>query len=167
MIRIGDIVLGKLDLREGRFTYGNRIAIGMIFADGSLSEYQKLKAAHRELYGYSCRLLPMPARRKRLDEIVQAMLYWIEREKTSLDYTPTADEQAAGIAQFNKEVGVMGTIKALAKAYGEHPNNVLKWDYATVFEILRTDLAEVKYNRRFSAVARRNTKKNGNNTGKR
>lgn len=163
MWRVGDIVIGRLDLRGGHFTYGNRIAIGMIFADAKASEYQKLKAAHKELYGYSCRWLPMTQRRKRLDEIVQAMIYWVEQEKTALDYTPTAEEQAAGIAQFNSEVGPMGTIKALAKAYSQDPDDVLKWDYAKVFEILRTDLAEVKYNRRFSAVARRNSKANGNN----
>ena len=60
MIRIGKIVVGSLDIEGGEFTYGNRIALGAILSDESRSEYQRLKAAFRELYGYSCRLLPLP-----------------------------------------------------------------------------------------------------------
>lgn len=165
MWRIGDIVIGKLDLQGGRFTYGNRIAVGMIFS-GEGSEYRKMKALHKELYGYSCRWLPLRWRVKRFKAIAEALKLWVEREQQMLDYTPTADEQAAGLDQFNAEIGSMGTIKALAKAYSKDPDEVLQWDYAKVFEILRTDLAEVKFNRRFQAVVKRKTS-NGNNQRKR
>ncbi len=167
MWRFGDIVVGPLDLKGGFFTYGNRIALATIFADVSLTDYQKMKAAHRELYGYSCRWLPVRARTRRLDSIVEAMLYWIERERIAFDYTPTVEEQTAGIEQFNAEVGCFATIKALAKAYSKDPDEVLMWDYAKVFEILRTDLAEAKYNRRYSAVLQRKAKNNGHTKRKR
>ena len=49
------------------------------------------------------------------DEVLLGIKYWIEREQTELKYEPSAEEKAAGIAQFSLVVGEMATITALAK----------------------------------------------------
>lgn len=162
MWRLGSIVLGGLDIEGGEFTYGNRIAIGEIFRSPEMGEYAKIAATHKELYGYSCRWWPVRWRYRRLERMMDGVLSWVRREQELLKYTPTNDELAAGIEEFGQRVGDLATIKALAKAYGAHPNEVLKWDYATVFGILYTDLEETKFNRRFTATIR-NKSHHGNN----
>lgn len=161
MIRVGDIVIGRLDILGGCFTYGNRIAIGEIFADESLSWYGKLKAAHKELYGYTCRLLPRRWRYKRLAAIIEGIRSWMEKEQKLLHYTPTNDEVAAGLEEFGKKVGAMATVKALGKAYGKDPDEILRWSYSKVFGILYTDLEETMYNRRYTKVVRNKPYNNG------
>lgn len=161
MIRIGDIVIGTLDIEGGRFTYGNRIAIGDIFSDESLSWYGKLKAAHKELYGYSCRLLPRKWRYNRLNVIVEGVRAWVAKEQELLHYTPTNDEVTAGLEEFGKKVGSLATVKALAKAYSKDPDDILRWSYSKVFGILYTDLEETLYNRRYSKVIHSKSQSNG------
>ena len=43
----------------------------------------------------------------------------------------------------------MSTIKALAKAYGKDPDEILQWQYAKVFGILYTDLEERKFEKKY------------------
>ncbi len=152
MIRIGKIVVGSLDIEGGEFTYGNRIALGAILSDESRSEYQRLKAAFRELYGYSCRLLPLGLRMRLFDRLVAGLTAWIRREEELLHYEPTAEEVAAGVGELTRRVGHFATLKALAKAYGRDPDEVLGWDYAKVFGILQTDLEEHKFEERYAKV---------------
>lgn len=152
MIRIGKIVVGSLDIEGGEFTYGNRIALGDILSDESRSEYQRLKAAFRELYGYSCRLLPLGMRVRALRRIVEGVTAWVRKEGEMLHYEPSAEEVAAGVGELTRRVGNFPTIKALAKAYGRDPDEVLAWDYAKVFGILHTDLEEHKYEERYSKI---------------
>lgn len=158
MLRIGKIVLGKVDMKGGEFTYGNRIVFIDIFRDKSLSEYQQLKAAFREIYGYSPRLLPIRMRYRWLMEIVEGIAYWCEVEQRELDYTPTADEVAAGVEDYQKKIGILGTIEALAEKFSQDPDTILRWSNSKVFGFLRKDLLEAKYRRRYDEVIRR---KNG------
>lgn len=152
MIRIGKIVIGRLDIAGGEFTYGQRIALGEILGDETRSEYQRLKDAFRELYGYSCRLL-LPGRRvQAFARIVAGISEWVEKEQKLLCYEPTAAELAAGIRELSRRVGDLSTIKALAKAYSHDPDEVLCWDYAKVFGILYTDLEERKFEDKYSKV---------------
>lgn len=152
MIRIGKYVIGRLDVAGGTLTYGNRIALGDIFSDGNRTEYRRLKDAFRELHGYSCRLLPPGPRMRAFERIVTGLSVWVDKERTLLHYEPTADETAAGIRELSRRVGNFSTIKALAKAYGCDPDEVLRWDYAKVFGILYTDLEEHKFERRYAEV---------------
>lgn len=160
-MRLGNIYLGTLDIQGGAFTYGNRIAIGQIFNDGSLTEYQRLKAAHKELYGYSCRWLPLRRRYKRLMAIVEGVSYWCQIEAQELAYTPTADEIAAGIDDLRKKVGDLATIEAIAEKFSKDPDEVLQWSYSKVFGFLRTDLLRNKYMEKYH---KQTSKRNGANT---
>lgn len=152
MIRIGDIVIGHLDIIGGEFTYGNRIAIGNIFGDEKKGIYRRLKEAHSEIYGYSCRWLPKRWRYKRLTAMAEGIRFWVEQEQAKLNYTPTADELAAGIEELGKKVGALSTIKSLAKTFATDPDVILRWPYSKVFGFLHLELQESNFNRRFSAV---------------
>lgn len=139
------ILLHRIDFESKDFTYGNRIALGDVFAKEGVSEYQQMKAAFRELYGFSARLLPLGWRVKAFRHIVEGLKSWIEKEQQLLQYTPSSDELAAGVKELGEKVGNMSTIKALAKAYSKDPDEILRWDYSKVFGILYTDLEERKF----------------------
>lgn len=145
MIRIGNIRLGKIDWDSNDFTYGQRIELGNIFADEESSHYSKLCRAFKVMYGFSRKVIPMRARIKRYDLILDGLKQWIEKERMLLNYTPTDDELNAGIKDLTEKVGNMSTIKQIAKTYGTDPDEVLKWAYSKVFIILYTDLEERKY----------------------
>lgn len=157
MLRIGNIVLGKVDVKGGEFTYGNRIALIDIFRDKSLGEYEQMKQAFKEVYGYTPRLLPIRMRYRWLMDIVEGVAYWCEVEQRELDYTPTADEVAAGVEDYQKKIGCLGTIEALAEKFGQDPDTILKWSYSKVFGFLRKDLLEAKFRRRYDEVIKRKT----------
>lgn len=152
MFRIGKIVVGSVNMAEGEFTYGNRIALGSIFEDTETSDYEKLKRSFREIYGYSCRLLPIRRRVRVLNDILKHLHEWVKREQELLHYQPTSEEVAAGIAEYSKRVGSLATIQAVAKKFATDPDEVLQWDYAKVFGILFNDLEEFKYNERYRRV---------------
>lgn len=139
-------------MSDGEFSYGNRIVLGEIFSDESLSEYQRMKNAFREIYGYSCRWRRPKVRFRLMMDIVNGFTEWIEREKVALEYKPTADQLAADIEQFAKKVGSMSTIHAIAERFSVDPDTVLKWDYAKVFGILFVDLERYKYQQREKKV---------------
>lgn len=159
-MRLGSIYVGTLDVMGGAFTYGNRIAIEQLFTNTQKSEYQLLKEAHRELYGYSCLLLPRKMRFKRLTAIAEGLAQWCRIEAQELDYKPTAEELAAGIDEYRKKVGHLATIEAIAEKFGQDPDDVLKWAYSKVFGFLRKDLLESKFQQRYNDIM---TRKNGGN----
>lgn len=147
-------------MEGGEFTYGNRIALGDIFAEEGKTEYQKLKAAFHEVYGYSCRLVPLRRRLAMLNDIAQGLLSWVEKEQKLLHYKPSPNELAAGIKELSERVGSMSTIKAIAKAYGRDPDEVLQWSYSKVFGILFTDLEEFNYQTRYNKIIENEHKRN-------
>lgn len=161
MIRVGKIVLGQLNVAAGDFTYGNRIALGDIFQNEELSEYRKMASAFKEIYGYSCRLLPLRRRVRVLTAIVRDFAAWCNNEQTLLKYDPTPDELAAGINDLSKKVGSMATVHAIARKYAKDPDEILKWEYSKVFGILYTDLENTKYEQRLNKVinAKYNTRR--------
>lgn len=145
-------------MQGGAFTYGNRIALGMIFNDTKQSEYKQLKAAHKELYGYSCRwLLPRP-RYKRLMAIAEGLGQWCKIEQQELQYTPSADEIAAGIEDLQKKIGHLSTVGALAEKFSKDPDEILRWSYSKVFGLLRKELLNSKFQERYNKIVSR---KNG------
>lgn len=151
-MKIGKYRLSRIDMEAGSFTYGNRIALGQIFRDTEKSEYQRMKAAFIELYGWSPRLLPMRLRVREMRRITAGFSGWIEKEQQLLNYEPDADQLAAGVKDLAEKVGDMGTLKAIAKAYAQDPDAVLQWEYSKVFGILFTDLEEYKFDKRYNKV---------------
>ncbi|MDD2576586.1 MAG: hypothetical protein PHV76_03690 [Bacteroidales bacterium] len=72
-----------------------------------------------------------------INEISEALLYWQEQENTLLKYEPTREDKQAGIEQLSKNIGELGTVKALAKDYSQDPDYILEhWKWGKVFGIL-------------------------------
>lgn len=145
--------LHRIDFDGADFTYGQRIALGEIFSSTDTTEYDRMKKAFRELHGFSARWLPVGARTKAFTRIAEGLTAWVEKERELLKYDPTPDELNAGIKELGEKVGSMSTIKALAKAYGKDPDEVVGWEYSKVFGILWTDLEERKYETKLMKLA--------------
>lgn len=145
--------LREYNYREGEFTYGARIAVGEIWQREGLREYERLKLAWREMYGYDAKLLwPLGVRVRRLIRLREGLEYWFRLEADTLKAEPTAEQLRAGIRELGEKIGEMGTIKALAKDYHVDPDEVLQWPWGKVYGILLTDLEEHKYNERLTKV---------------
>lgn len=147
-----------VDIKGGKLTFAQRIELGEIFGNGELSEAEKFERAIKCMYGKK----PTPKQYGqyvgKFKAIVEGLQYWCEAEAKMLYCEPTADERAAGIEEYSKNIGVFGTVKAIAKTFGQDPDDVLQWEYGKVFSILYTDLEDYKYQRRLNKVIERKYK---------
>lgn len=134
----------RIDYEAGEFTYGQRIAVTEIM-QGDGTEYVRMKAVWKELYGWSARWMRPRRRAKEFQRMMEGLAYWAKLEQETLKYNPTDKEKKAGITDYMQKVGDMGTIKALAKAYSTDPDRILEWQWAKVYGILVTDLAEYEF----------------------
>ena len=144
--------LTEYNYREGTFSYGARIGVGMILQDESLSEYQRLKGCWKELYGWNARLMPPRMRHRRFRRMLEGIEYWVELESQTLKYDPTPEQERAGIKKLFNEVGHMGTVKAIAEKFAFDPDVVLDWQWAKVYGILHADLKEYLYERKLTEI---------------
>lgn len=158
-MRVGKYYIGgKFDLWCDAFTYAMRIEVGECFGNAELSEYERMKAAFRVMYGYSPRLLPIKRRVRLLTALMQDFARMVESEQDALKYEPTEQEKAAGIDAYAEAVGHFGTVKSIAKAFGRDPDEILQWPWQKVFGVLLTDLADYKFNERLRKEYGRNNK---------
>lgn len=137
----------KIDIKGGDITFGQRIEVGRIISDNSKTEMQMFEETFECLYGSKPKIGPTNVKKYLLEfeEIIEGILFWIEKEKTLLKYDPSPEEIRAGINDLAAKIGEFGTVKAIAKAYSLDPDEVLKWKYGKVFGILYTDLEEHKF----------------------
>jgi len=137
------------DIKVGEMTFGQRIALGE-----ALSESDPFARFKKTLEALDIPNRPLMYRKlvPYFHTVVEGMVEWAEKEARLLKYEPTAEEKKAGISELTKRIGEMGTIKAMAKAYGVDPDEILKWKYSKVFGILFTDLEEYKYQDRYNKV---------------
>lgn len=99
-------------------TFGQRIELGRIITDKEMTDIDKMKEGMQCL-GVKWSLRNTSEIVEYWYEVLLGIKYWIEREQTELKYEPSAEEKAAGIAQFSLVVGEMATITALAKDYSK------------------------------------------------
>lgn len=133
---------------EGEFTYAQRIELGEVFQNDSLSDYRKMKAAWKVLYGWNARWMNPWRRKKAFERMLEGLKYWINLERENLKYDPTPEEQRAGLLRLSEQVGEMGTIKALAEKFGIDPDVILTWHWGKVYGLLFADLKETEFQRR-------------------
>lgn len=125
-------------------TFGQRIELGRILSEPGLSEYERFKQSMLCI-DPTWTVQDMKEGVEYFDEVLEGILYWIDREKVELKYNPSADELAAGIEVLSLRVGEMSTIMALAKDYSKDPDEILEWKYGKVFNILFTNLQSFLY----------------------
>lgn len=143
--------LEKIDIKSGKMTFSQRIDLGNIFSSDA-SEIDKFEKVFMCLHNFKPEPSDYEYLIEYLNEIIQGIKFWIEKETTLLNYDPTAEELRAGVRELSKNVGEFGTIKALAKAYSKDPDEILQWNYGKVFGILYTDLEEYKFQLRYQKV---------------
>jgi hypothetical protein len=131
-------------------TFGQRNELGELFA-GNRTDVDKFRETFRILHDVTPDF--GNAEEVRLyasyyAEIIDGLLFWMEREKLLLNYQPEPEEIRAGIRELSAKTGCYGVVKALAGAYAQDPDDILKWEYGKVFGIVYTDLEEFKYRER-------------------
>lgn len=142
----------KVDIKGGQFTYGQRIELGQILADDSITDIERFfKAMHCLLPDFTAADIER-GRRWWIEDVLPGLAYWVEREKKELHREFTQDERLAGAAAVGRRVGYMGTVAALAKEYSIDPDEILKWKYAKVFNILYVDLQNNLYRERYAKL---------------
>lgn len=134
----------QVDIKGGQMTFGQRIELGQIITNPDLSEFEQFKQSMLCL-DPKWTVSQIRAGIKYWHKVLEGIKYWVEREKTELKYNPTPEELAAGIEILSLRVGEMSTIMALAKEFAKDPDEVLKWKYGKVFNILFTNLQSYLY----------------------
>ena len=145
MLRLGNVIIGHVNIKEGEFTYGNRLYMADVFAEEGLTEWQSLAKIYTDIYGYNPKWLLRRVRLARFKELVEGIKFWAEAESRELHRVPSAEELRAGIEEVSKARGAMATIKALAKDFAQDPDKILQWPWAKVYGILRDDLKEAEF----------------------
>lgn len=139
--------LDPIDIRGGKLTYGQRIEAEKILADAAKNDGRKFVEVLECLYpGHEVTFTTEWFRLYRA--AVEGIDFWVQKERTMLDYQPTADELAAGIRELGKRLGPMSTVSTLAEKFGRDPDEILQWEYGKVFGLLYTDLENAKFRRR-------------------
>lgn len=131
--------MNTIDIKGGQMSFGQRIELGKIITDPELTDYDRFKQCILCI-DPNWKVIDMFVAAKYYQEILEGIKYWIEREKRELKYNPTPEELSAGIEVFSMSVGEMSTIMALAKDFAQDPDEILKWKYGKVFNILFTNL---------------------------
>lgn len=154
-------MIQRIDIKGGQMTFGQRIELGRIITDKDLTDLDKMKEGMQclgakwslrntsEIVGYWY-------------EVLGGIKYWIEREQAELKYEPSAEEKAAGIAQFSLAVGEMATITALAKDYSKDPDDILEWKYGKVYNLLFTNLQSHLFRERLNKELERKAQQKAN-----
>lgn len=135
----------KYIIKDGQFTFGQRIELGQIVSDPKTTEWYKFKACMACLhpdYTIQYNVEEM----EYWEEILEGIQWWIRREQNDLKYIPTPEEYAAGIEALSLMVGEMSTICAMAEKFSTgDPDIVLGWKYGKVFNVLYTNLKTFLY----------------------
>ena len=141
----------RIDIKGGKLTYGQRIELGQIHFN------DKLTASERYIASMEC-LHPgwehvfTPEWIAWYAEVIEGIEYWMRRESTMLNYTPSGDELAAGFGDLGKTLGPMMTVMTLAEKFSRDPDEILTWEYGKVFGLLYADLENFKFQRRLRRI---------------
>lgn len=147
-----DVIKSKINIKAGEMTFGQRIELGKIAASED-SEKEKFEKVFKCLHKYTPNEKDYAKLMDYFKEIIEGLKYWIDTEAVMLKYEPTPEEKRAGVKELMQNIGEIGTIKALAKAYGQDPDTITDcWKYSKVFGILYTDLEESKFQTRYNKV---------------
>lgn len=160
--------MGKIQkyiIRDGQFTFGQRIELGRIVSNPQTTEWFKMKACFECLHpGYVIQW--NVEEMAYWEEILKGIEWWVRREKKELKYVPTAEEYAAGIEILTLRVGEMSTICAMAEKFSRDPDEILEWKYGKVFNILFTNLQSYLYKDRLDKQIKRKYKTQQKRRGK-
>ena len=143
----------KVDVKSGAFSFGERIEIGHIMTSED-DPYVKAVFVFKTLHGFRPNWLAVQLLNRYILSIFEGLKYWLEAEK-NLKYTPTPEEAEAGIEDFSKKIGEVGTVTELAEKFGKDPDVILRWDYAKVYGIMYAALEKYKFQKKVQKIVER------------
>lgn len=145
-------LLKKRNIREGDFTYGERIRLVQILKEEERDDISRVQDIIECLHGKRVsarsaeRLTPYAV------EISTELIEWLKREEKECSVPPQADAIKAGAQEYAAEVGDMGAVVDLAERFGKSFADVYAMPYTEVFAIWKVDAARARYNRRLEQV---------------
>lgn len=154
----------KIDIKGGQMSYGQRIELGSVLAKESITPYKRFKQVILILHPdhaidlNTIKKNELAMLSSYFEEIVEGVRYWMKREGEELKGEYTSEEKQAGYPQMAKAIGVMGSVKSLASRYAQDPDNILKWKYGKVFNLLLTDLLQAKAAEKYRNIQAKKTK---------
>ncbi len=137
---------------DERFSYGQRIELGKLFADDEATDVDKFKGAFRICYDYEVRAVEFKTLMPIFESIANGLKYWLEAENAMLASEPSADEVAAGCREYAQKVGELGQVVSIAKDFSILPNDLLKRPYSEIFGIMVADHERAKFEKRLNEV---------------
>lgn len=147
-------VFEPIDVKGGDVTFGQRLELGMIFSQEK-PEHEVFLEAIECAYGRR----PDPNEYKNaipaFKILLEGIQFWIDAEAKHLKCSPTAEEIEAGIEAYNRAVGEMGTVYALADKFKLDPDIILGWKYGKVFGILVKQHEDNKFQKRYNEIINR------------
>jgi len=148
-ITIKEVLQNKIDVKAGDCSFGQYIELKQLLRS-TTDEVTIVGGFFKILHNYDLKPREYKKAIPYIEEISKALIYWQEQENTLLKYEPSIEEKRAGIEQLSKDIGELGTIKALAKDYSQDPDYILEnWKWGKVFGILYSDLETYKYQERY------------------
>ena len=150
----------QIDVTAGKCTYGQMVELGRVLdaafkrsEAGEGNDVDTIKKLIRTLHPDSSPSISTTNVRYAM-EIASAVRMWRERENEKLKYTPSDEERAAGYEALSKITGPTGVASTIAEKFGVYggPNEVFKWEYATVFMVLYIDLERYKFQKRLQDI---------------
>ena len=146
-----------VNVKSGFFTYSQRIELSQILT-GEKTDHENFIAVMTCFLGFT----PSIKQYKKIFDyftyILKSLTFWAEIEQRSLKYIPTTEEINAGIEDLAKNCGVQPTLYSLSRSFGADPDEILKWKYAKIFNILVSDANSAKYQKKYNDIM---MKKNG------
>lgn len=156
----------KYIIKEGQFTFGQRIEMGKIVSNPKTTEWYKFKQMMTCLHpDYVVKYTVEEM--EYFEQILEGIKHWVKREKSELKYVPTPEEMAAGIEVLTLRVGEMSTISAMAEKFSRDPDDILEWKYGKVFNLLFTNLQSFLYRDRLDKQLKKKYESKNRSKGRR
>lgn len=152
-------MLKERDIAAGDFTYGERIELVRILSNKDATDFEKTRSIIELLHNAKMNAVQLASHAEYVSRIVRDLNGWLEREKQECYVEPTDEQKEAGIEKMIEEVGEISGIVYLAELRGWTFEQVLKMPYNEVFSIWKVDAARERFERRYSNLLKRKSKK--------
>lgn len=140
-----------------QMTYGQRVELGKLAEEINLKTVDADLDAFYRIFaimvpGYKPDVGDKDAVKYAL-EIVERYEYWVKAENKMLQSPPDAIAEQAGSKQLAKDLGDLGTLHAISTQFTKCPDEVLQWNYGTVFGMLYADKRVNEYRKKYNELS--------------
>lgn len=136
-------------------TYGQRIALGKLLQGVSgMEEVQVFKDVLGIMNGGErvTHASITPRNVRYVQRVIDKLTYWVNAEQTMLQVEPEPDEIKAGIKTLGEKLQELSVLHTLAEKFGKSPDEILEWEFSTVFGMLYADKEKNLYYKRLQKI---------------